>query len=121
MARFSEVLREHARYPSNQGAIVGADLQGAASQNGNPPFITLYLSIQNGRVIKAGFESAGCGVTTAICSATTELLHGLTIEECKSLHVDQVCEVLGGVPPDKLHCAHVVLKALSKAIEPSGP
>jgi NifU-like protein involved in Fe-S cluster formation len=121
MARFSEVLREHARYPSNQGAIIGADLTGAASLNGNPPFITFYLSIQNGRITKAGFESAGCGVTTAICSVTTELLHGLTIEECKSLNVDQICEMLDGVPPDKLHCAHVVLKALTKTLESVDP
>ena len=118
MPRFSEILREHARYPSNQGAIVGADLKGAASLNGNPPFITLYLSIQDDRVSKAGFESAGCGVTTAICSVTTEMLQGVTIAECKSLNVDQVCKMLDGVPPDKLHCAHVVLKALANALEP---
>lgn len=31
MPRFSETLREHARYPSNQGAIADADLIGIAS------------------------------------------------------------------------------------------
>jgi NifU-like protein involved in Fe-S cluster formation len=119
VARFSEVLREHARYPLNQGAIEGADLTGSASQNGNPPFITLFLLIQDGQVSRAGFESAGCGVTTAICSVTTELLLGLTIEESKVINVNHVCELLGGVPPDKLHCVHVVLGALSNALNSS--
>lgn len=121
MARFSETLREHARYPSNNGAIVDADLVGVASLNGNPPFISLYLLLQNEQVIQAGFEAAGCGVTTAICSVTTEFLVGKTIAQCKTLTVDQVCESLEGVPPDKLHCVHVVLRALSNALENYNP
>lgn len=116
MPRFSETLREHAQYPSNQGAFAGAELVGKASLNGNPPFITLYLSVSGETVSRAGFEAAGCGVTTAICSVTTELLEGKTIEECAALNVEQVCESLDGVPPDKRHCVHVVLKALSNAL-----
>lgn len=117
MPRFSETLREHAQYPCNQGAIDDADLVGKASLNGNPPFITIYLSIADDVVVQAGFEAAGCGVTTAICSVTTELIEGTSLEKCHSLTVDEVCVSLEGVPPDKLHCVHVVLKALGNALE----
>lgn len=116
MPRFSERLREHAQYPSNQGVIAGADFFGKASLNGNPPFITIYLSICDDTVVKASFEAAGCGVTTAICSVTTELLEGRTLAGCRQLDIDLVCKSLDGVPPDKRHCVHVVLKALSNAL-----
>jgi len=117
MPRFSETLLEHARYPSNQGAIADADLKGVASLNGNPPFITIYLLLQDDRIVKAGFEAAGCGVTTAVCSVATERLEGLTLLECKALDADEVCKMLEGVPPDKLHCVSVVLRALENALD----
>jgi len=117
MPRFSETLREHAQYPSNQGALSEHDLVGKASLNGNPPFVTIYLSVNDDVVAKAGFEAAGCGVTTAICSVTTELLEGKTLDDCESLNVEQVCDSLDGVPADKRHCVHVVLKALSNAVD----
>ena len=117
MPRFSAVLREHAQYPSNQGAIAKADLVGCASLNGNPPFISLFLVFEGDRVSRTGFEAQGCGVTTAVCSVTTELLEGKTIAECQDLAVDEVIDSLEGVPPDKLHCVHVVLKALSNALD----
>jgi len=116
MPRFSETLREHAQYPSNQGPIVGADLVGKASLNCNPPYITLYLKVSDDVITRAGFESAGCGVTTAICSVTTELIEGTSLEDCKLITVDQVCQRLDGVPPDKRHCVLVVLKALNNAL-----
>ena len=44
-------------------------------------------------------------------------MEGLTIAGCRSLTVDQVCQLLDGVPSDKLHCVHVVLRALANALD----
>ena len=115
MPRFSSTLREHAQYPSNQGVMEDAELMGRASLDGNPPFISLFIALSDDKVAKATFEAAGCGVTTAVCSATTELLVDKTLAQCASLSADEVCEELEGVPPDKMHCVHVVLKALAIA------
>ena len=93
-----------------------ADLIGQASLNGNPPFITIYLSVQDDKVKRAAFDAHGCGVTTALCSVTTELVVGKSIAECRLLTIDQVCAAVDGVPPDKNHCAHVCLKALLNAV-----
>ena len=122
MPRFSPTLLEHARYPSNQQVMKDANLVGKASLNGSPPFITIFLAVSDNTITKATFEAHGCGVTTAVCSVTTELIVGKTIEDCRLLTVDDVCEELEGVPPDKLHCVHVGLKALHNAVsgEPPG-
>jgi nitrogen fixation NifU-like protein len=82
MPRFSQVLLEHAQDPCNQGAMKDADLVGRASINGNPPFISIFLAMSGNNVKRATFESHGCGVTTAICSVTTEFIVGKTIQEC---------------------------------------
>ena len=116
MPRFSQVLLEHACDPCNQGAMENADLVGRASINGNPPFISIFLAISDNKVRRATFEAHGCGVTTAICSVTTELVVAKTIQECRLLTVDAICTELKGVPPDKLHCVHVCLKALHNAV-----
>ena len=117
MPRFSSTLMEHARYPSNQGVLENATHFGKASLNGNPPFITLYLVVSDFKIEQAKFQAGGCGVTTAVCSATTELITGLTLEECKAIEKEAICDELEGVPPDKMHCIHVVLKALAVALD----
>lgn len=98
-----------------------ADLIGRASLNGNAPFISIFLAICNNTVTKATFEAHGCGVTTAICSILTELATDKTIEECRLLDVAVICQELGGVPPDKMHCVHVGLKALHNAVSGEPP
>ena len=107
MPRFSQVLLEHARYPCNHEAMKNADLVGRASINGNPPFISIFLAVSENTVKRATFEAQGCGVTTAICSVTTEMIVGKTIEECRLLTIDAICTELEGVPSDKMHCAHI--------------
>jgi NifU-like protein involved in Fe-S cluster formation len=117
MARFSPKLVEHAQYPNNQGIMPNADRIGRASVNGNSPFITIYLTISGGVIQRAMFDAQGCGVTTAICSATTELVSGKSIEQCRLLTIDDISCELDGVPPDKRHCSLVCLKALANALE----
>ena len=117
MARFSSKLLEHAQYPINQGPMPNADRIGRASINGNPPFITIYIALSGGIIQRAMFEAQGCGVTTAICSVTTDLVLGKSIEECRLLTIDDISSELDGVPPDKRHCTLVCLKALADALD----
>jgi len=91
------------------------DLVGQASLNGTPPFISIFLSVGDGFVKRATFQAQGCGVTTAACSVLTGHVVGKTIEECRLLTPEAICLQLEGVPPDKMHCVHVCLKALHNA------
>ncbi len=117
MPRFSSTLREHAAYPVNEGPITEPNGVGRASVSGNPPFVSIYLLVGNGNVAKVGFESQGCGVTTAACSSLTELIENKSLEYCKSLEPEDVANALDGIPSDKMHCAKIAIAALRNAIE----
>ena len=117
MSRFSATLREHARYPSNQGLLEDADAMGQASVNGHPPFITIYLKFAADRVTQARFAAHGCGVTTAACSVLTELVTDLSQQECLALTHADVERALDGLPPDKAHCGKVAVMALHDALK----
>ena len=116
MPRFSETLREHARYPSNRGVIEDADFIGRASLNGGPPYISIYLRVKNSVIENAGFVADGCGVTTAVCSALTELLEKKRVNCCREIGESEICKALDGLPPDKMYCAKMVLQALNNAL-----
>lgn len=117
MPRFSSTLREHASYPSNRGKLEGATTVGRASISNNPPYVTIYLQIAENLVSKAKFESEGCGVTTAVCSAVTEMIENKTILQCQQVTPENVAQSLDGIPADKMHCAQVVVRALNSAID----
>ena len=114
MPRYSATLLEHAKYPSNRGAIETTKFVGHSSLIGNPPFISIYVCIKEGKIVDASFESQGCGVTTAICSVTTELLKDRRLNSLPDQ--DEIVAELDGVPADKLHCVQIVLQAVSNAV-----
>ncbi len=120
MPRFSEKLLEHAQFPCNLGVMAEATRSGKASLDGNPPFIQIFLLIENDVISRSTFDAHGCGVTTAICSATTEMLIGKSLAHCQLLTIEDITSAVDGVPLDKHHCAHVCLKALRDAIKQGG-
>jgi nitrogen fixation NifU-like protein len=79
------------------------DLTGTAGTPGNGPFMVVYISVRNGTVVAAKFQTYGCGPTIASGSMLTEMIIGRTIDECRELTAEELIEALDGVPPDKLH------------------
>ena len=46
----------------------------------------------------------------------TEMIVGGTIAECRALTVSDLIEALDGVPPDKVHCPALAIRALRDAL-----
>ncbi|MEZ6101682.1 MAG: iron-sulfur cluster assembly scaffold protein [Pirellulaceae bacterium] len=115
---------DHFQDPQHRGAIPNASCIGSGNMQGHPPYVTIYLSIDNQIVKAAGFEAQSCGVTIACGSILTELVEGMSPKQCQMLATMDIAMALGGIPPDKLHCADVVIQALHDAVDnwmcPSG-
>ena len=47
----------------------------------------------------------------------SEMAKGKDLEGAKKITNKQVAEVLGGLPPNKLHCSHLGAEALGLAIK----
>jgi len=116
-AVYNATVVEHATNPRNVGALDDADGVGA---DGNPVYgnlVRVYLRVAEGRIVAARFKAFGCSATIAAASMVTELAAGASLAAARALDARAVEEALGGLPPEKRHCAAVAAGALQRALE----
>ncbi|WP_457590639.1 Fe-S cluster assembly scaffold protein NifU [Geoglobus sp.] len=113
---YSEKVLEYFRNPRNVGLIEDADGVGTV---GNPvcgDLMTMYIKVENDRIVDIKFQTFGCGAAIATSSMATELAKGKTLEEALKITKQTVAEALGGLPPQKMHCSNLAADALKRAI-----
>ena len=114
---FSPQVLDHFEHPRNSGSVPEPD---ASVQLQNPAcgdVLKLTLKIANGRVADIRFLVKGCVPSIACASALTELVHGKTIAEARSLKREQLVEAVGGLPPASSHASHLAMDALHAMLE----
>jgi nitrogen fixation NifU-like protein len=77
----------------------------------------ITIRVKDGRIVDVRFKTLGCPAAIATSSITTEIAKGKTIEEALEITRQQVAEMLGGLPPNKMHCSNLAAEGLHKAIE----
>jgi len=82
---YQEVILDHNRRPRNFRSIA----QPSRTARGHNPLcgdrLTLYLTLDNGRIADVAFEGSGCAISKASASLMTETLKGKTVEEAEAL------------------------------------
>ena len=114
---YSEKVMDHFLNPRNVGEIPDADGTGTV---GNPicgDMMTIYIKVEEDRIIDIKFKTFGCGAAVATSSMITEMAKGKTIDEALKISRADVAGELGGLPPIKMHCSNLAADALNKAIE----
>jgi len=92
---------------------------------GNPicgDLMNIYLKISKNKkgqeIIKdIKFETLGCVAAIATSSMVTEMAKGKTFAQALKIKYSDVAKSLGSLPPIKVHCADLAVKALRAAIE----
>ena len=83
---YEEVILDHNRNPRNyprKPADANRSAHGFNPLCGDEFYV--HLTVRDGVVADAGFEGAGCAISTASASLMTEALIGKTIEEVEAL------------------------------------
>jgi nitrogen fixation NifU-like protein len=114
---YSEKVMEHFKNPRNVGEIPDADGVGTV---GNPvcgDLMTIYIKVEENRLVDIKFKTFGCGSAIATSSMITELAKGKTLEEGLKITRANVANELGGLPAVKMHCSNLAADALHAAIE----
>ncbi len=133
---YQEVIFDHNRNPRNFGHPADANRK---AEGYNPlcgDKVTIYLKVENGRIVDAAFEGSGCAISTASASLMTEALKGKTEEEAERLFEAfhgmvagaggtgdlGKLEVLSGVRefPARVKCATLAWHTLSAALKNTG-
>ncbi|MEN3008185.1 iron-sulfur cluster assembly scaffold protein [Pseudothermotoga sp.] len=117
MLKYTELVLDHFKNPRNLGRIENADAEATEGSVACGDMMTVYLKIEDNRIVDIKFESYGCAANIATASMMTEVVKGLTLEEAKKITWRDIVERLGGLPPVKYHCSNLAIDTLRKAIE----
>jgi len=82
---YQEIILDHYRTPRNLRAPAGAN----RTADGHNPLcgdrVRVRLRVADGVIEDAGFEGAGCAISTASASLMTEAVKGKTVAEAEAL------------------------------------
>jgi len=113
---YSAQLLDHFENPRNAGELADAD---AVAEIENPvcgDVIRISLKMQAGRIEQVRFKAKGCVPAMACGSALTELVHGKTMDESRTIRREELIATVGGLPQASTHAAQLALDTLSAAL-----
>jgi nitrogen fixation NifU-like protein len=78
--------------------------------------IEFFIMTEGKRIMRACFQTNGCGVTRACGSVATQLANGMALWEAFNMKPEMIISALNGVPDDHEHCATLCITGLRCAI-----
>lgn len=114
---YSEKVIQHFTHPKNMGKIEKPDGVGEVGNPNCGDIMTIYIKVEDNYINDIKFETLGCVAAIATSSMITEMVKGKTLDEAMKISYQDVADELGELPPIKVHCADLAVRALRKAIE----
>lgn len=115
---YNSKVMELFQNPKNVGVIKGANAVGTASDDSCGDIVKLYLIINSLNIIEdVKYKVFGCAATIASCSVTSEYLIGKSVEQTLKVKTDDIINLLGGLPQNKIVCASLVVTTIAKAMK----
>ena len=108
------MFAEHQAHPHGRGLEL--PLAGAAGGALCGDLVRVSVEVEDGRVVRAGFDASGCGAAVAAGSAAAALVEGETLLDAARVGVHAISAELGGLSPGKIHAAELAADALHSAL-----
>lgn len=115
--RFSEATLERFRTARFQGFVAKPEALGFSGSLESGRFVYLGLFCSQGRIAQARFRCFNCISAIAASDWACETVRGASLENALFVTVPRLLEALGGLPPSRIFCAHLVVDALGAALE----
>ena len=104
--------------PKNAGGMKGADGIGKVGNAACGDIMKIYLKINENEIIEdARFKTFGCCAAIASTDVACDLIKGKSIEEALQVTNKQVFDILGDLPPHKIHCSVLAEEAIKAAVD----
>lgn len=100
----------------NSGIIKGASGVGIA---GNPccgDIIKIFIKVEDEQIVDAKFKTFGCAPAIVASEIAVNLLKNKTIDEAKEITKQDILDEIGILPPEKIDCVSLAVKAISETI-----
>lgn len=114
---YTEKLMKRFMSPQNVGQIKGASGIGKV---GNPvcgDIMKVYLKIEDNVVTDAKMKTFGCAAAIVSADIAMDLIKGKTVEEAAKVTNQDVLDIVGEVPSQKVHCSILAKEAIEEAIK----
>lgn len=114
---YTEKVMQAFQNPKNVGEIENPDGYGKIGSETCGDIMEITLRIENDVIVDAKFRTFGCAAAIATSSTATEMIKGMTVDKALEVTNKKVIDVLGGLPPQKVHCSVLAEQAIKSAIE----
>lgn len=114
---FTARAAEHLSSPRNAGPLTSATHYGEGGTPGEGPYSRLWLQVEQGRIVRAGYECNGCPSSIVTSSMVAEIVTGRTVEQAALLTPADVVLLSGGLPEGKGYYADLAVAALQSALK----
>lgn len=115
---YNEKVLEIFANPKNVGELPDANGVGLVGNQVCGDIMKLFLKINDDGIIEdASFKTFGCTAAIVSSSVATELIKGKTIEEALNIQNQEIIDILGGLPNQKIHCSILAKEAIEEAIK----
>lgn len=109
-------FHDHATAPRGAATPPAGAFLGAAGGSVCGDFLTVGLTIEDGRITGFAFEAAGCAALTACGSALHDLVKGENAIAAARVGRDEISAELGGLSAERIHSAVLAEEALHRAL-----
>lgn len=82
---YQELIVDHGRHPRNFKVMDDASIHKVGFNPLCGDRLTLFLKIQNDKIMDASFQGSGCAISMASASLMTESVKGKTVIEAKKI------------------------------------
>ncbi len=114
---YREQILEHWREPHHFGELPDATHYAFLSNPLCGDEIGIQLRVVNNHIEDVRFTGRGCAISMAAASMLTDVIHGKTLEEARTLTENDIITLLGTTPnPARMKCALLGLETLKKAL-----
>ncbi len=114
--RYSREVLDHIKNPRNVGEIENTTAKARVRSSADGDMLQLHMLIEDNVIRDAKFKVYGCGAAIASGSFVTEMLIGMDISKALLITNEQLSEMMGGLPPEKIHCSVLAEQAIHEAI-----
>jgi nitrogen fixation NifU-like protein len=109
-------LADHYKNPRNLGDLEDADAVAIVHNPACGDMLRLAVRVRDDRIAAVRFKAYGCAAAIAACSVMTELIVGTSVARAASLTDDDITDVLGPLPPLKVHAVVLAREGIRQVL-----
>jgi len=114
---YSTEAMKRFRESKNAGTLKGANGKGEVGNPSCGDVMRMYILVDENEVITdAKFKTFGCVAAIVSTDIACDLIRGKTIKQALKITNKDVLEVMGNVPPQKIHCSVMAGEAIEAAV-----